>query len=226
MSASRMKKSKVRENIEAVLLALFIVAFVKVVLFENYMVPSGSMIPTISIGDRLVGLKFFYGAKIPFTRSRLPAFRDPDYGDIVIFQAPFYREPGTLVRVFNPVVYTLSLGFINLDREPKYYVKRCVGRPGDRVEVVKKQVFVNGTPQNGWWPEYHSDPSVIPAGEGSDGERDYFGPVLVPEGRYFMMGDNRDESFDSRYWGFANRDDIYGRAVFRVWPLKAFGPLR
>jgi signal peptidase I len=220
------KKSKLRENLEAVALALFIAICVKGFVVEQYVVPTGSMVPTITIGDRLFALKFFYGAKLPFTDARLPAFRDPNYGDIVVFLSPFYREPGLAVKLFNPVVHTLSLGFLTIDPQPKFYVKRCIALPGDVVQIKNKNVYVNNRLQRGWWVEYHVDPTVIPPGDDLINHRDYFGPVTVPVNAYFMMGDNRDESYDSRFWGFVYRDQIFARAVFRIVPLARFGPLR
>ena len=183
-------------------------------------------VPRTAIGDRLFALKFFYGAKIPFTDKRLPAFKDPGYGDIVVFLSPFYQEPGLAVKLFNPVVHTLSLGFLTVDPQPKFYVKRCIALPGDMVQIKEKNVYVNSIPQRGWWPEEHADLSIIPPGDDLINRRDYFGPVTVPENAYFMMGDNRDESYDSRFWGFVYRDQIYARAVFRIIPFSRIGPLR
>jgi len=220
------KKSRILENVEAVVLAIAIALVIRTFAVENYIVPTESMYPTIEVGDRLFALKFFYGAKIPFTRHRLPAVRNPRYGDIVVFLAPYYEDPGIAIRLLEPVVHILSLGFISADPQPKYYVKRVIGLPGDEVEIIGKRVYVNGRMQEGWWPEYHVDTRIIPAGDLSAGHRDYFGPVRVPEDSCFMMGDNRDSSFDSRYWGFVDRSDIYGRACFRLWPPGRAGVLR
>jgi signal peptidase I len=226
MRKRKKKKSKLRENIEAVLLALLIALGVKTFIIEHYMVPTGSMVPTIDIGDRLFAMKFFYGAKIPMTSWRLPAIRSPRRGDIVVFEAPFYDEPNVLVQIFNPVVHTLSLGFTSLDKQPKFYVKRCIGVPGDVVQISGKKVYINGELLQGWWPDYHKDPEIIPPGDDLINRRDYFGPATVPENAFFMMGDNRDESYDSRFWGFVERGDIYGKALIRVWPLRDMGILK
>ena len=226
MKKRKKEKSKLRENIEAILIALLIALCIKGFIIEHYVVPTGSMVPTIDIGDRLFAMKFFYGAKIPLTGRRLPAIRAPRHGDIVVFQAPFYEKPGILVQVFHPVVYTISLGFISIDPQPRFYVKRCIGVPGDVVHIIGKKVYVNGVHQEGWWIEHHSDPTLIPPGEDLINQRDYYGPVTLPEDSYFMMGDNRDESYDSRFWGFVLRRDIYGKAFIRVWPLKDMSALR
>jgi signal peptidase I len=220
------KKSKLRENVEVITLALLIALFVKTFVIDHYMVPTGSMVPTITAGDRLFALKFPYGAKVPFTAFRLPAIREPRRGDIVVFRAPEYREPGLLVRIFDPVVYTLSLGFVMIDSQPKYYVKRCIGLPGDEIEIIGKIVYINGERERGWWPLFHEDPSEIPKGERIQSGRDNFGPITVPAESYFMMGDNRDNSYDSRYWGFVERNEIFGRPVLRIWPPARIGLLR
>ena len=109
------KKSKLRENIEAIVFALVIALFIKTFVVDVYKIPTGSMIPTIKIGDFIVASKFIYGAKIPFTNTRLPDIRDPKRGDIIIFLAPDYQPPNVVVQMLTPVVYTLTLGFINID---------------------------------------------------------------------------------------------------------------
>jgi signal peptidase I len=219
-------KSKLRENVEAVLLALLIALCFKGFIVDHYMVPTGSMVPTIDIGDHLFAVKFFYGAKVPMTKWRLPAIRSPRRGDVVVFESPFYEKPNVFVQVFNPVLYTLTLGFATLDKQPKFYVKRCMGVPGNVVQIIGKNVYVDGELVEGWWADYHSDPTIIPPGDDLINQRDYFGPVTVPEDSYFMMGDNRDESYDSRFWGFVERGDIYGKALVRVWPLRGMGLLK
>jgi signal peptidase I len=220
------KKSKLRENVEAVLFALVIALFIKTFIVDVYKIPTGSMIPTIEVGDFIIASKFIYGAKVPFTKKRLPAIRDPRRGDIVIFLAPYYDPPNIVIQMFTPIVYTLTLGFVNIDPQPKFYVKRCIGLPGDEVEIINKEVYVNGKPTDGWWPEYHADPEIIPPGDSLMNNRDFYGPVIVPEGSYFMMGDNRDRSNDSRFWGFVERHEIFGKSLFRYWPPNRMGLVR
>jgi signal peptidase I len=220
------KKSKLRENIEAIVFALAIALFIKTFIVDVYKIPTGSMIPTIEVGDFIVASKFIYGAKIPFTNKRLPAVRDPRRGDIIIFLAPYYDPPNIVIQLFTPVVYTLTLGFVNIDPQPKFYVKRCIGLPGDEIEIINKEVYLNNKPMKGWWPEYHADPEIIPPGDSLMNNRDFYGPVVVPKGQYFMMGDNRDRSNDSRFWGFVDRNEIYGKALFRYWPPGRMGLLK
>lgn len=220
------KKSKLRENIEAIVFALAIALFIKAFIVDVYKIPTGSMIPTIEVGDFIVASKFMYGAKIPFTKKRLPDIRDPKHGDIVIFLAPYYDPPNIVIQMFTPVVYTLTLGFVNIDPQPKFYVKRCIGLPGDEVEIINKEVYINGKLMKGWWPEFHVDPEIIPPGDSLMNNRDFFGPLLVPEDNFFMMGDNRDSSNDSRFWGFVDRNEIFGKALFRYWPPQRMGIVR
>ncbi len=220
------KKSKLRENIEAIVFALVIALFIKTFIVDVYKIPTGSMIPTIEIGDFIVASKFIYGSKIPFTNKRLPPIRNPRRGDIVIFLAPYYKPPNIIIQMFTPIVYTLTLGFVNIDPQPKFYVKRCIGLPGDEIEILNKEVYINGKPVKGWWPEYHSDPEIIPPGDNLMNNRDFYGPAIVPGDSFFMMGDNRDSSNDSRFWGFVDRNDIFGKSLFRYWPPSRFGIMR
>lgn len=220
------KKSKLRENIEAIVFALVIALFIKTFIVDVYKIPTGSMIPTIEIGDFIVASKFIYGSKIPFTNKRLPPIRNPRRGDIVIFLAPYYKPPNIIIQIFTPIVYTLTLGFVNIDPQPKFYVKRCIGLPGDEIEILNKEVYINGKPVKGWWPEYHSDHEIIPPGDNLMNNRDFYGPAIVPGDSFFMMGDNRDSSNDSRFWGFVDRNDIFGKSLFRYWPPSRLGIVR
>ncbi len=220
------KKSKLRENIEAVVFALVIALFIKTFIVDVYKIPTGSMIPTIEVGDFIIASKFIYGAKIPFTKKRLPSVRDPRRGDIIIFLAPYYDPPNVFVQMFTPIVYTLTLGFVNIDPQPKFYVKRCIGLPGDEIEIINKDVYVNGKHLEGWWPEHHADPEIIPPGDSLMNHRDFYGPLIIPEDSYFMMGDNRDQSNDSRFWGFVERHEIFGKSLFRYWPPGRMGIIR
>ena len=180
-------KSKLREYVEAILLAIVIAFFIRTFVIQAYKIPSGSMKPTLLIGDHILVSKFNYGVKLPFVRSTLIPVGSPKRGDIVVFIYPEDRS--------------------------KDFIKRLVGLPGDTVEVRDKQILLNGQP----WKETHgvnSDSLVIP---GAVQPRDNFGPVKVPEGSLFVMGDNRDESYDSRFWGFVDMKDVLGKALIIYW---------
>ena len=171
-----------------ILIAIFFL--VRAAVVEAYMVPSSSMENSLLIGDFLLADKYTYGGEIPLTGWDLPGLREPRAGDIVVF-----KFPGDGVTK---------------------YIKRCVAVGGDTVRIIDKQLFVNGkrfcdapgtrfidTTSGG-------DQHIIPA-QGHD-SRDNFGPFVVPPDSYFMMGDNRDNSYDSRYWGPVARDLVVARA--------------
>jgi signal peptidase I, bacterial type len=180
-------KSKLREYVEAILLAIVIAFFIRTFVIQAYKIPSGSMKPTLLIGDHILVSKFNYGIKLPFIRSTLIPVGSPKRGDILVFIYPEDRS--------------------------KDFIKRLIGVPGDTVEIRDKQILLNGQP----WKEthgVHSDSLIIP---GAVQPRDNFGPVKVPEGSLFVMGDNRDESYDSRFWGFVPMKDVLGKALIIYW---------
>ena len=180
-------KSKLREYVEAILLAIVIAFFIRTFVIQAYKIPSGSMKPTLLIGDHILVSKFNYGIKLPFIRSTLIPVGTPKRGDIVVFIYPEDRS--------------------------KDFIKRLIGLPGDTIEIRDKKVFLNGQPMND--PHaVHSDSLVIP---GAVQPRDNFGPIKVPEGKLFVMGDNRDESYDSRFWGFVDVKDVLGKALIIYW---------
>jgi signal peptidase I len=160
---------------------------------------------TLLVGDFLFVNKFLYGAKIPFTDSRLPGLREPRRGDIIVFKFPL---------------------------DPRRdFIKRAIGLPGDTLEIRNRVVYVNGRPLEE--PYVHSsddrvrppgliDPASIPRA----GNADNYGPVRVPEGHLFMMGDNRQNSEDSRYWGFLDENLIKGKAliIYMSWDHERHRP--
>jgi signal peptidase I len=182
-------KSRLRQNVESLGLAILVALVIRSSVVEAFWVPSGSMLPTIQIGDHLFVNKLAYGLHIdvPFSSRSfvLTRWRPLHRGDIVVFVSPVDR---------------------NVD-----LIKRVVAVAGDTVEIRQKKLFINGEPV----PDPHAtftdkrNTEAIP--------RDNFGPVTVPEGKFFVMGDNRDQSYDSRYWGFANERDVKGKATFIYW---------
>ncbi len=180
-------RSIVREYVEAALWALVLTLFLRAFVIQAFRIPSESMMETLLVGDFLFVNKFEYGPKIPFTHVRLPGIRQPKHGDVIVFQFP--QDPS------------------------KDYIKRCIASGGQTLQVKEKKVSVDGKRLTEPYA-IHSDPSLRP--EGFD-QRDFFGPVTVPKGEYFMMGDNRDNSNDSRYWGTLPMDLIKGRAMFIYW---------
>lgn len=188
------KKSIIRENVEAILIALLLALFIRTFIVQAFKIPSGSMLPTLQIGDHLLVSKFIYGIKMPFTGSTLIPISDPKPNDIVVFQFPK-----------NPEID---------------YIKRVVAVAGDIVEICDKKVLINGKPfddQHGVFLDQTIHPALL-------NPRDNFGPVTVPENKIFTLGDNRDNSSDGRFWGFVDLDAIRGKAWIIYWSWDAETP--
>ena len=189
------KKSVIRENIEAILIAVLLALFIRTFIVQAFKIPSGSMLPTLQIGDHILVSKFIYGVKIPFTGATLIPPTDPKPNDIVVFQYP--KDP-------------------SLD-----YIKRVIAVAGDTVEIRDKKIFINGKP----FEDKHgtfTDPLIHP---GSMDPRDNLGPVKVPEHKIFCMGDNRDNSYDGRFWGFVDLGAVRGKAWAIYWSWDVQQPL-
>ncbi|WP_448872846.1 signal peptidase I [Desulfobulbus propionicus] len=181
------KKSVIRENIEAILIAVLLALFIRTFIIQAFKIPSGSMLPTLQIGDHILVSKFIYGVKMPFTGSTLIPISAPKANDIVVFQYP--KDP-------------------SLD-----YIKRVIAVAGDTVEIRDKKVFINGK----LFEDRHGvflDPLVHSA---IMDPRDNFGPVTIPAGKIFTMGDNRDNSYDGRFWGFVDLKAVRGKAWIIYW---------
>ncbi|SNB45763.1 signal peptidase I [Geobacter sp. DSM 9736] len=181
------KKHIVREYAESIIIAVLLALVIRTFVVQAFKIPSGSMEDTLAIGDHILVSKFIYGTEIPFTNKKVLKIRDPRRGDVIVFEYP--EDPS------------------------KDFIKRVVGTPGDVVEGRNKQVFVNGklyvNPH-----EVHKEKEVIPK---EMNPRDNFGPVTVPPDAYFVMGDNRDRSYDSRFWKFVTADKIKGLAFIKYW---------
>lgn len=170
-------KSKLRQYAESIGCALLIALFVKSFFVQAYTIPSGSMEPTLLVGDYLLTNRLSYVVKVPFTDTVLLRLSKPQRGDVAIFRYPVDRS--------------------------KDFVKRIIGVEGDTIEVRDKVLYLNGRRVNDEHARY------IP---GYHWEGDNFGPVTVPKDCYFAMGDNRDNSSDSRFWGFVRTEDLVGKA--------------
>jgi signal peptidase I len=179
----RRKRSIIREYLEAIVTAFVLAIIVITFVIQAFKIPSGSMIPTLDVGDHIFVLKFIYSIKNPFSDTILFHTWEPKRGDVVVFKYP--------------------------KDEKIDFIKRLIGEPGDTIEIRNKQVYINGEPLKEPY-SIHSDPLTFR-------ERDEFGPVTVPAGKYFMMGDNRDQSLDSRFWGFVSENKIKGKAFLIYW---------
>jgi signal peptidase I len=200
--AEKRVRSVVREYVEAGLWAVALTFVLRAFVIQAFRIPSESMVPTLLKGDFLFVNKFEYGPKLPFTHVRLPGIRPPRRGDVIVFQYP--RNPH------------------------QDFIKRCIATGGQTIEIRNKQVIVDGDTLNEPYA-IKTDPSMRPPGFEP---RDNFGPYTVPPGDLFMMGDNRDNSNDSRFWGPVKMDLVKGRAMFIYFStdgnnaLDAFGKVR
>ncbi len=188
------RKYWLREYFEALLIAGIFLGFTNTFLVKTFYIPSGSMEDTLLIGDHLFVNRYLFGPSASSWERRFTALRDVRRGDIVIFRSP--EKPTTDL------------------------VKRCVGIPGDKIQIIDKQVWVNGVANEDSGYTSHLDPLTFPNRRYLNRQlrlRDNFGPIVVPEDHYFFLGDNRDKSYDSRYWGSVPRHYLKGRALVIYW---------
>ncbi len=224
------RAAAIREQVVTLVLAVAIALSIRALVIEPFRIPSGSMFPTLLIGDHLFVNKFVYGAKIPFTDFRLPALREPGRGDVVVFEVARVTERGG------------GGGIIPADRSPKArredFVKRIVGLPGDRIEVRDDKLYINHKPVAAAMLEQTFEDDL---GTALDVHEESLGdcvhgtlddprrlglsrtPFVVEPGRYFMMGDNRDNSNDSRAWGTVRLEEFKGPAFIIYWSWDSAG---
>jgi signal peptidase I len=185
--ARPLAKSSARETIEAIAVALLLALVIRTFVVQAFKIPSGSMLPTLQIGDHLLVNKFLYGPRleIPFTQislGRLPGLRSPQRGDVVVFVNP--KDPS------------------------QDFIKRVVATAGETVEMRQRHLYINGQPVDDPFATYRL---------GGVEKSQHFGPYVVPPGTVFAMGDNRDESSDSRFWGPVPLENVKGLAVIIYW---------
>lgn len=221
------KKNIIREYVEAILVALLAALILRIFVIQAFRIPTGSMKDTLLIGDFLLVNKFIYGVRTPdriplinvkIPHFRLPGFKEPKSGDIIVFKYPLDEK---------------------LD-----YIKRCMATGGQTVEVRKGMVYIDGKPEGksesvkreydaaeGEYINYYKITKTngkiytIRRYERVDKEQENFGPVKVPKGYLFAMGDNRDNSADSRVWGFLPRENIVGQALIIYFSWNNQAPL-
>lgn len=181
------QKSRLRENIEALILAIILALFIRTFIVQAFKIPSGSMKDTLQIGDHILVNKFIYGVKLPYFDTTIIPYKKPQREDIIVFK--FRQEP------------------------KKDFIKRTIGIPGDVIEIRNKEVYVNKKRLEQNYAVY-TDLHIIPK---AMQPRDNFGPVTVPENSLFVMGDNRDRSYDSRFWGFVDLKNVKGKAFIIYW---------
>jgi len=193
--AGTLKKSTAREYTEAILIALLLALLIRTFIIQAFKIPSGSMESTLLIGDHILVSKFSYGTHIP---NEVPFLDIKLFDDIVLFSKVPQR--GDIIVFKFP------------KDERRDFIKRVIGLPGDFLEVRRQKIYINKK----LFEDTHAR-HTDPASNDSFVPRDDFGPVLVPEGYVFVMGDNRENSQDSRYWGFLNIKKIRGKALMIYW---------
>lgn len=194
------KKTTGREYYEALLIAIIFVNFARIFVFQAFKIPSGSMEDNLKVGDHIIVNKFIYGRNVLNPFGKLVPIRDVHRGDVIVFRYP--EDPQT------------------------DFVKRVIALPGETVAIRDKQVFINDKPLNEPYVVF-DDPTIYPrqlALPEPYRSRDQFGPVTVPPDSYFAMGDNRDRSHDSRFWGFVPRSLIKGKAFMVYWSFDGAPP--
>jgi len=182
------KKSTIREYAEAAVIAVLLALFIRTFVVQAFKIPSGSMEPTLMVGDHILVNKFIYGVKIPFIRKTLIPISSPKRNDVIVFIYPVDKS--------------------------KDFIKRVIGLPGEKIEIIGRKIYINGTLLDDKYGFYSSQEE---ARIGKPLRPYRFGPVIVPEGHVFVMGDNRDHSYDSRFWGFVPIDSIKGKAFIIYW---------
>ncbi|MGI9535319.1 MAG: signal peptidase I [Thermodesulfobacteriota bacterium] len=213
---NKFTKSKLRQNIEAILIALCLALLIRTFIVQPFKIPSGSMIPTLLIGDHLLVNKFIYGTRIPFTNIKFLPLEEIQRGDVIVFKFP--------------VEDSVNKGV--------HYIKRVIGLPGDEINIKGRDVYINGEKvkqvfdgnyiydENGIEIKTDKYIATLPDNEfdviykdGSlnttKGKLNF--PITIPDGKIFVLGDNRDNSYDSRFWGFVPLASISGKAFLIHW---------
>lgn len=232
-------KGPLYETIETIVIAVLLALFIRAFFFSVFYIPSGSMIPTLQIKDRLIVNKMIYGLPNPLQESTfkdkllfifpnpfykssaklcqlkylIPFKRKPKRMEIVVFKAPLETVGGSTHSYTDLQTYKKTVTrFFRPSKPGSDYIKRVIGLPGEVIQVTNGAVYINGK-QLAEDHTYYKD-------------RTNFGPIHIPDNCYFMMGDNRGNSSDSRVWGFVPKDNIVGKAQLLIWPLTHFGFIR
>jgi signal peptidase I len=182
-AALEFRKSTIREYFESIVITAIIALFATTFVIQAFKIPTGSMESNLLIGDHLLVNKFVYGLNSGFLSKLLP-YKEPKRGDVIVFKYP--ESPETA------------------------YVKRLMGMPGEKIEMINRVLYINDKPLKEDYTQYIYEES----------KNRQQGPYYVPPGHYFAMGDNRDNSADSRYWGFVPRDYLLGKALVIYWSFE------
>jgi len=182
------KKKFIKEYLEPIVIAVLIALFIRTFVVQAFKIPSSSMEPTLLVGDYILVNKFIYGIRIPYTDTKFFPMKQPDRGDVIVFIYPKDTS--------------------------KDFIKRVIGKEGEKIEIVQNKIFVNGKQIEDPWGHFekYDWSKYLQAME-------KFGPVVVPKDCLFVLGDNRDNSQDSRFWGFVNLNAVKGKAfiIYFSW---------
>jgi signal peptidase I len=223
-SGNYTKKSKLREYTEAIIIAVLLALLIRAFVVQAFKIPSGSMLETLQIGDHILVNKFVYGLKFPFTDNRFLIFSPPKRGDVIVFSFPKNKEKRECTSLSSNLSARIGSAFKRgnpfylFKDDCRDFIKRVVGVGGDKIEIRNKKVYVNNAPLDEPYAIYRDD-KIDP------GPRDNLGLITVPRNSFFVMGDNRDQSYDSRFWGIVDMSEIKGRAFIMYWSWNGEGAL-
>ena len=183
------KKKFVKEYLEPIVVAILIAIFIRTFIVQAFKIPSSSMEPTLQVGDHILVNKFIFGIKIPFTDMKLMELKKPQRGDVIVFIYPKDRS--------------------------KDFIKRVIGTEGEKIEIIRKKIYVDDKLIDDPWGYYDEKSELMRYLQPIE----KFGPVIVPKDSLFVLGDNRDNSQDSRFWGFVNIHAVRGKAfiIYFSW---------
>jgi len=237
--ASRLGRGLVRKLLKLLLLTLILYLIISSMFLATFQVESASMEPLLEARDRIFVSPLIYGAKIFFFSARLPPVREPARGDVVVIHSPMYGRPRAPLSLVEPLIrfFSFQRGSAVRDesgrRIPAYMIKRIVAIPGDTIRISGFTAYIRPEGSTTFIAEQELIPEsyevlVGSLPEGWAKEFPFSGehpPLTLEKDQYFLMGDNRQQSSDSRSWGPISRDQILGRVLYRYWPLAHSGRL-
>ena len=184
---NKKKKSILREYTEAIIIAILLALFIRTFIVQAFKIPSGSMIPTLLVGDHIIVNKFIYGVKMPFINKTLIPVSSPKRNDVIVFIYPVDHS--------------------------KDFIKRAIGLPGDRIRIIGQEIYINDKLFDDQYGMYDNNMKTMSL----ESNNQMFTSITVPENHLFVMGDNRDHSYDSRFWGFVPLEYVKGKAMIVYW---------
>ena len=236
---ARFGRGFLRKLAKLVVLTFVLYLIISSMFLSTFQVESGSMLPFLEPKDRIFVSPLTYGARFLFFSARLPAVREPARGDVVVIRSPMYTKPNLPLSILEPFLrfFSFQRGSAVRDvsgrRIPAYMIKRIVAIPGDTIKMSEFNVYIEPESSNTYAEEQELIPQtyttiITELPEGWVKEFPFSGelpPVTLEEEQYFLLGDNRQDSSDSRSWGPLPRDQLLGKVIYRYWPLSRSGKL-